>query len=226
MRTLHPAYRITDLATSLAFYGAIGFEQVGRVDVGDGATLTMLKFPADEVVTLELVHRPADGPVVIGSGFSHLAVQVDDLAGTIEAVTKAGLSAGQAERHLTIWFVRYVIAVVALALFVVGDILFALLLIALSEFVFITLRPRPKLSASTFRPPAPDQWQTPITALRWTSLISSVWAIATGAVVLTIAMMNEIVVLIVRVWRHGLDARNFAVLALFGVWLLTRPLWI
>jgi catechol 2,3-dioxygenase-like lactoylglutathione lyase family enzyme len=28
MRTLHPAFRITDLATSLAFYAAIGFEQV------------------------------------------------------------------------------------------------------------------------------------------------------------------------------------------------------
>src|SRR5437660_2421901 len=98
MRTLHPAYRITDLATSLAFYGAIGFEQVGRVDLGDGVTLTMLKFPADEVVTLELVHRPADGPVVIGSGFSHLAVQVDDLSGMIEALAKAGLSAGQVER--------------------------------------------------------------------------------------------------------------------------------
>ncbi len=98
MRTLHPAYRITDLATSLAFYAAIGFEQVGRVDLGDGVTLTMLKFPADEVVTLELVHRPSDGPVVIGSGFSHLAVQVDDLSGMIEAVAKAGLSAGQVER--------------------------------------------------------------------------------------------------------------------------------
>ena len=98
MRTLHPAFRITDLATSMAFYGAIGFEQVGRVDLGDGVTLTMLKFPADEVVTLELVHRPPDGPVVIGSGFSHLAVQVDDLGGVIEAVTKAGLSAGPVER--------------------------------------------------------------------------------------------------------------------------------
>src|SRR5437667_11701393 len=93
MRTLHPAYRITDLATSLAFYGAIGFEQVGRVDLGDGVTLTMLKFPADEVVRLELVHRPSDGPVVIGSGFSHLALQVDDLRRRIEAATSAGLPA-------------------------------------------------------------------------------------------------------------------------------------
>ena len=98
MRTLHPAFRVTDLAASLAFYSAIGYEQVGRVDLGDGMTLTMLKFPADEVVTLELAHRPADGLVVIGTGFSHLAVQTDDLSATIEAVTKAGLSAGPVER--------------------------------------------------------------------------------------------------------------------------------
>src|SRR5256884_9742700 len=98
MRTLHPAYRITDLATSLAFYGAIGLEQVGRVDLGDGVTLTMLKFPADEVVTLELVHRPSDGPVVIGSGFSHLAVQGADLRGLIDAGTTAGRRAGPVHR--------------------------------------------------------------------------------------------------------------------------------
>src|SRR5437762_10282178 len=84
MRTLHPAYRVTDLAASLDFYTALGYEQVGRVDVGNGSSLTMLKFPSEEVVTLELVHRPADGPVDIGTGFSHLPIQVDDLRFTIE----------------------------------------------------------------------------------------------------------------------------------------------
>jgi lactoylglutathione lyase len=98
MRTLHSAYRVTDLDASLAFYAALGYDQVGRVDLGDGMTLTMLKFPNDDVVTLELAHRPADGPVVIGSGFSHLAVQVDNLGITLEAVTKAGLSPGPVER--------------------------------------------------------------------------------------------------------------------------------
>src|SRR5579863_8759256 len=77
MRTLHASYRVSNLAVSLAFYTALGYEQVGRVDLGAGATLTMLKFPAEEVVTLELVHRPDDGPVDIGNGFSHLPVQVD-----------------------------------------------------------------------------------------------------------------------------------------------------
>jgi lactoylglutathione lyase len=49
-------------------------------------------------VTLELVHRPADGPVDIGTGFSHLVVQVDNLATAIEALTAAGLTPGPVQR--------------------------------------------------------------------------------------------------------------------------------
>src|SRR2546428_9860192 len=71
MRTLHPAYRITDLATSLAFYGAIGFEQVGRDDLADGVTLTLLKFPADVAVSSVLGHLPPGGPAVNGTQCSH-----------------------------------------------------------------------------------------------------------------------------------------------------------
>jgi lactoylglutathione lyase len=98
MRTLHSAYRVTDLGASLDFYTALGYGQVGRVDIGDGASLTMLKFPSEQVVTLELVHRPDDGPVDIGTGFSHLVVQVDDLSATMEALSQAGLSPGLVER--------------------------------------------------------------------------------------------------------------------------------
>jgi len=98
MRTLHPAYRVTNLAASLDFYTALGYGQIGRVDIGDGSSLTMLKLPNDEVVTLELVHRPADGPVDVGTGFSHLAVQVDNLVTTIEALSQAGLRLGPVER--------------------------------------------------------------------------------------------------------------------------------
>jgi hypothetical protein len=140
--------------------------------------------------------------------------------------TDSGLAAVGAERRLAIWFARYATALIALVLFVAGDVVFALLLIVLSEVVFLTLRPRPKFGPSTYRPPAPDQWQTPITVLRWTSLISNVWAIVTGALLLTIVSMIVIVVLVVIGWRHGLGVSNFVVLALFGLWLLTRPLWI
>lgn len=98
MRTLHTSYRISKLAVSLAFYTALGYEQVGCVDLGAGVSLTMLKFPAEEVVTLELVHRPNDGPVDIGAGFSNLPVQVDDLAATLGQLFEAGLRPGPVER--------------------------------------------------------------------------------------------------------------------------------
>ena len=98
MKTLHPAYRVTDLAASMGFYRALGYDQVGRVDMGGGASLTMLQFPGEAMVTLELVHRPVDGPVDVGTGFSHLAVQVDDIGATVEALSRAGLAPGPVER--------------------------------------------------------------------------------------------------------------------------------
>ena len=91
MRTLHCAYRVADLDASLHFYTALGYGQVGRVDLGNGNSLTMLKFPSEEVVTLELVHRPSEGPVDVGSGFSHLVVQVEDLRASTAVMSREGL---------------------------------------------------------------------------------------------------------------------------------------
>src|SRR5437867_10904570 len=98
MRTLHTSYRVSNLAASLDFYTALGYEQIGRVDLGANASLTMLKFPGEEVVTLELVHRPEDGPVDIGNGFSHIPVQVDDLAATLGQLSEARLTPGPVVR--------------------------------------------------------------------------------------------------------------------------------
>lgn len=64
MKTLYTAYRATDLEISLDFYAALGYREVSRVDIGNGATLTMLKFPDEDVVTLEIVYRPAAGAAV------------------------------------------------------------------------------------------------------------------------------------------------------------------
>src|SRR5206468_10494209 len=98
MRTLHTSYRVSNLTASLDFYTTLGDGQVGRVDRGANASLTRLKFPGEEVVTLELVHRPEDGPVDIGTGFSHIPVQVDDLAATLGQLSGARLRPGPVER--------------------------------------------------------------------------------------------------------------------------------
>jgi lactoylglutathione lyase len=99
VKTLHTAYRVTDLAASLSFYTALGYEKVGHIAGGDGSSLTVLKFPDDQVGALELIHRPADEPVDIGTGFSYFVVQVDNLASTIEALSQVGLRPGLVERH-------------------------------------------------------------------------------------------------------------------------------
>jgi lactoylglutathione lyase len=96
-KTILLGLRVTDLDTSLAFYTALGYKALGSVPFDDGSQLTMLKFPDEPAVSLELVHRPADGPVDVGTGFDHLAVQVDRLAGTVESLTEAGLKPGPIE---------------------------------------------------------------------------------------------------------------------------------
>jgi lactoylglutathione lyase len=91
MKTLFVAYRVTDLDRSLGFYTALGYVEVGSGAIGEGVRIAVLKFPDEPVATLELVHRPGGGRVEVGSGFDHLAIQVDTLAATVETLTGAGL---------------------------------------------------------------------------------------------------------------------------------------
>ena len=91
MKTLFVSYRVTDLARSLAFYTALGYAELGRVELGGGARLVLLTFPGEPAASLELVHRPDAGPVDVGTGFDHLAIQVDTLATALDTLTEAGL---------------------------------------------------------------------------------------------------------------------------------------
>lgn len=93
MKMLHTAYRVGDLGRSQAFYRTVGFREVGRVALGDGSILVMLNLPGDgDIVTLELVHSPAVAPIEIGNGFSHIVVQVDDLAATLAGLDAKGVA--------------------------------------------------------------------------------------------------------------------------------------
>jgi lactoylglutathione lyase len=96
MKTLHPAIRVSDLDASLAFYQSLGYVLVGTVDVDSGTRLAMPALPEEAAVSLELVHRPADGPVDPG-GLEHVAVQVDDLQTTCEELVAEGLEPGEVQ---------------------------------------------------------------------------------------------------------------------------------
>ena len=96
MRTLFPCLRVSELDRSLAHYTRLGYVVIGRVS-GDEDARVMLRFPDDTMITLELVHTPADGPVEVGSGLQHLAIQTDDLAETRRRLIADGLAVGEIE---------------------------------------------------------------------------------------------------------------------------------
>src|SRR6267378_2569769 len=50
--------------------------------------------------------------------------------------------------------------------------------------------------------------------------------IGSTALVLTVAFLIVVVILIIAGWHHAFGLANLIVLALFGAWLSTRPLWI
>lgn len=88
--------RVEDVSRSLAFYGALGYEVVGEVPGTPIGDLTMLKLPDDPFVALELVHDPAGEPVDVGTGISHLVVQVDSLEDALARLWDWGLDGAQA----------------------------------------------------------------------------------------------------------------------------------
>ena len=59
----------------------------------ESGSLTMLKLPGDEFVSLELVHDPARGSVDPG-GLSHLVIKVESMQATIAELAARGINAG------------------------------------------------------------------------------------------------------------------------------------
>jgi lactoylglutathione lyase len=93
MRTLHCGLRVADPERSIGFYEAVGYEVVGHVPETGLGHLTMLELPGDEFVTVELVHDPAADGIDLGTGFSHLVVQVESLDDTVARLAVTGIAA-------------------------------------------------------------------------------------------------------------------------------------
>ena len=93
MRTLHVGLRVSDLERSVAFYAAAGYTVVGTVVGTAFGSLTMLRLPGDDFVTIELVHDPARGAVDLGTGISHLVIQVESLDATLADLAAKGIVA-------------------------------------------------------------------------------------------------------------------------------------
>ena len=90
MRALQIGIRVADLDRSLAFYTGLGYEVLGSVPETAFGSLTMLKLPRDEFVTIELVHDPGRGEVGAG-GLQHFVIQVESMRATIAELAERGI---------------------------------------------------------------------------------------------------------------------------------------
>jgi len=93
MRTLHIGLCVSDLERSLDFSTAVGYMVVGTVEGTVFGSLTMLRLPGDDFVTIELVYDPARGAVDLGTGINHLVVQVELLNATLADLADKGIPA-------------------------------------------------------------------------------------------------------------------------------------
>jgi lactoylglutathione lyase len=87
---IHTCYRIGDIDRSVAFYGALGFEERRRMDLPDGATNVFMGLPGDGD-RLELTKNPGVDSYDLGTGYNHIALSVDDLDGALGRLADKGI---------------------------------------------------------------------------------------------------------------------------------------
>lgn len=93
MRILHTMLRVGDLKRSIDFYtGVLGMRVLRQRDYPDGRfTLAFVGYGAeDEEAVLELTHNWDTSKYDLGTGYGHVALEVDDAYRACEDVKKRG----------------------------------------------------------------------------------------------------------------------------------------
>ncbi|HZO78580.1 MAG TPA: VOC family protein [Solirubrobacteraceae bacterium] len=93
MSLIHTCYRITDIDSSVEFYRALGFEEMGRLQIRDEAINVFMGRPEDgDEPRLELTYNVGhDEPYDLGTGYGHIAVSTGDLDQTLANLSKQGI---------------------------------------------------------------------------------------------------------------------------------------
>jgi lactoylglutathione lyase len=92
MALIHTCYRITEIDRSVAFYNALGFEEVGRIPIKDEAVNVFMNQPNDgSVPRLELTCNFGVSSYEIGSGYGHIAITAADLDATLARLAEQGI---------------------------------------------------------------------------------------------------------------------------------------
>ena len=108
MKYLHTMVRVTDLDRSLEFYCThLGLENMGRFDIEEGRfTLVFLAPPGQPEAQIELTHNWDPETLGEGRNFGHLAYEVEDIYGTCQKLSDAGIVINRPPRDGRMAFVR------------------------------------------------------------------------------------------------------------------------
>lgn len=92
MPLIHTCYRITDIDRSVAFYEALGFQEVGRIPIRDEAVNVFMNQPGDgQLPRLELTCNFGVSSYDLGSGYGHIAISTEDIDGTLARLAEQGI---------------------------------------------------------------------------------------------------------------------------------------
>ena len=92
MGFLHTCYRITDIDRSVAFYRALGFEEVRRMPIRDEAINVFMTIPGDgDDPRLELTYNFGVDQYELGTAYGHIAITAGDLDETLERLAGLGI---------------------------------------------------------------------------------------------------------------------------------------
>src|SRR5215212_10595368 len=75
---IHTCYRIGEIDRSVAFYEALGMQEIGRMPIRDEAINVFMGFEGDGP-RLELTYNHGVDSYELGTGYNHIAITVDDL---------------------------------------------------------------------------------------------------------------------------------------------------
>jgi lactoylglutathione lyase len=87
---VHTCLRVRDPEASIAFYGALGFEQRGRLNF-ETAYNVYLGLPGDGDRLELTVNVGREEPYDLGDGYNHIAVAVEDLDASLAALAEIGV---------------------------------------------------------------------------------------------------------------------------------------
>jgi lactoylglutathione lyase len=92
MGLIHTCYRITDIDRSVAFYNALGFQEIGRIPIREEAINVFMGLPEDgPEPRLELTYNFGVDSYELGTAYGHIAITTADIDGALERLAEQGI---------------------------------------------------------------------------------------------------------------------------------------